>query len=376
MTAEGIIPTIMDNLSKEAEKLLSEIIRIPARSFNEKEKSDYIYDWMVSRGPDKVTRIVCKQLACPDRFDPQLQTLMLCSHIDTVEPAASYTIDPYAGIVCEDRIMGLGSNDDGGSVVSQIVTFMHLCKGFCQAGGRKPGLNVNLMLVLSAEEERSGKDGMAAVIRQLSEMPDRKMFPDFAIVGEPTRMKAAVAEKGLIVLDCVATGKSGHAARNEGINALYIAVDDINRIRSHKFRRKSKLMGDVKVTVTQASGGHLHNVIPDRFSFTVDIRPNDRYTNEEIVETLRKLTKSTLTPRSMHNRVSYTPENHRLLKAINKIGLETFESPTTSDWTRIPVPAVKIGPGDSSRSHQADEYILKSEIREGIEKYIELIKAL
>lgn len=366
----------MDNLSKEAESLLSDMIRIPACSFKEKEKSDYICNWMASRGADRIIRVGSNLIACPDRFDPHLQTVMLCSHIDTVAPAASYTIDPYAGIVCEDRIMGLGSNDDGGSVASQVVTFLHLCKGFCSAGAKRADLNVNLMLVLSAEEERSGKGGMEAAMKKLREVPDKKMFPDFAIVGEPTQMKAAIAEKGLIVLDGMATGKSGHAARNEGINALYIAVDDINRIRSHKFRRKSKLMGDVKVTVTQAAGGNLHNVIPDRFSFTVDIRPNDRYTNEEIVETLRGLTSSKLTPRNMNNRVSCTPENHRLIKAIQKIGLETFESPTTSDWTRIHVPAVKIGPGNSSRSHQADEYILKSEIREGIEKYIELIKAL
>lgn len=374
--------TTLEILTDEATSLLKEIIRIPACSFEEKKKSDHIYDYLVSKGVQKISRIGCNIVACPKDFDPQLQTVMFCSHIDTVNPVESYTIDPYSGIELNGKVMGLGSNDDGGSVVSQIFTFLNLCYGYCgsdrlnQNSGNAENLNVNLLLVLSAEEEKSGKNGMGSVIKKLSETPDKKIFPDFAIVGEPTGMKAATAEKGLIVLDGLAVGKSGHAARNEGINALYIGIDDINRIRNHKFRRKSKLMGDVKVTVTQASGGKLHNVVPDKFSFIVDIRPNERYTNEEIVGTLQKLTKSTLTPRSMEHRVSYTPKNHRLIKAVKKSGIECFESPTTSDWTRIPCPAIKIGPGRSERSHQADEFIFKSEIREGIEKYIELIKAL
>lgn len=369
------LPTL-NKLSEAAETLLKEIIRIPANSLEEKVKSDYIYNWLISKGIKNISRVGCNIIVKPEKSDPKLQTVMLCSHIDTVSPSAGYTIDPYSGVDCGDRIMGLGSNDDGGSVVCQIVTFLYLNYGFCKKDRKSSPLNINLMLVLSAEEEKSGKNGMAAVFRHFSQIPECETIPDFAIIGEPTGMKAATAEKGLIVLDGLAVGKSGHAARNEGINALYIGIDDINRIRNHKFRRKSKLMGDVKVTVTQASGGKLHNVVPDKFSFIVDIRPNERYTNEEIVGTLQKLTKSTLTPRSMEHRVSYTPKNHRLIKAVKKSGIECFESPTTSDWTRIPCPAIKIGPGRSERSHQADEFIFKSEIREGIEKYIELIKAL
>lgn len=380
----------LDRLAEEAEKLLRGMIKIPALSFEEREKSDFIYGRLAGMCNPKIIRTGCNIVLLPAAADKAKKTLMLCAHMDTVAPAGSYTTDPYGAIDAGDRIIGLGSNDDGASLVCMTAAFLNLCYGFCGSGTEteacspnlSPNLgpnlspNLNIILVLAAEEEKSGRNGMKAVLGELSKYENGKYYPDFAIVGEPTGMKAAVAERGLIVLDGTAVGKSGHAAREEGINALYIAMDDIAALRRARFRRKSKYMGDIKVTVTQINGGTAHNVVPDRCTFVVDIRPNECYTNEEIVAALQRRVKSTLTPRSLDHRVSVTPYGHPLMKCVDRLGIEKYESPTTSDWTRIPVPAVKMGPGDSARSHRADEYILKSEIREGIEKYIAFLKAL
>ena len=228
----------------------------------------------------------------------------------------------------------------------------------------------NLILVLTCEEERSGKNGMTGL------WPVLEQKVDYALIGEPTGMKAATAERGLLVIDATAHGISGHAARNEGENALYIALDDISRLRSFEFSRVSPRMGKVNLNVTQISAGTAHNVVPDRCDFVIDIRPTEQYTNEEILQELQASCRSDLKPRNLANRSSATFSGSPLQKVAETLGIETFSSPTTSDWMRISCDAIKIGPGDSSRSHRRNEYVFIDEIRNGIETYIEFINNL
>lgn len=369
-------------MTNKAKELLVEMLAIPSVSFREKERADFLYSYLCRRAEnlnctqEGAGRVVIGRCAnnivlYRDNFISGKPVLMLNSHIDTVGPASTYTFDPYSPFEKDGRIYGLGSNDDGGSVVSQIGAFFYL-------NGERPGkapvgaqeLNVNLMLVLTAEEERSGKDGMN---RFVNEFP---LQPDFAIIGEPTGMEAAVAERGLLVIDGYAEGVSGHAARNEGVNALYIALDDINTLRNFRFGRKSPLMGDVKLTVTQLNCGTAHNVVPDKATFVVDIRPTEQYTNPEILEMLQKEVKSTLTARNLKNLSSATPGNCILMDTVRKLGIKVQISATTSDWMRFPRPAIKMGPGLSARSHKADEYIEVKEISEAIEGYINFIKEI
>lgn len=372
----------LELMTNKAKELLVEMLAIPSVSFREKERADFLYSYLCRRAEnlnctqEGAGRVVVGRCAnnivlYRDNFISGKPVLMLNSHIDTVEPASTYTFDPYSPFEKDGRIYGLGSNDDGGSVVSQIGAFFYL-------NGERPGkapvgaqeLNVNLMLVLTAEEERSGKDGMN---RFVNEFP---LQPDFAIIGEPTGMEAAVAERGLLVIDGYAEGVSGHAARNEGVNALYIALDDINTLRNFRFGRKSPLMGDVKLTVTQLNCGTAHNVVPDKATFVVDIRPTEQYTNPEILEMLQKEVKSTLTARNLKNLSSATPGNCILMDTVRKLGIKVQISATTSDWMRFPRPAIKMGPGLSARSHKADEYIEVKEISEAIEGYINFIKEI
>ena len=225
----------------------------------------------------------------------------------------------------------------------------------------------NITLVLTCEEERSGKGGMTGLWgKRLSRI-------DYAIVGEPTGMKAATSERGLLVIDATAHGTSGHAARNEGVNALYIALEDIEKIRKHAFVRKSPLMGDVNVNVTQINAGSVHNVIPDRCDFVIDIRPTEQYTNEDILNELQGICRSELKPRNLSNTSSATRAGSPLLKAAEATGIETFSSPTTSDWMRISCDAIKMGPGDSARSHRKDEFVTVKEIKDGVDTYIDFI---
>lgn len=381
-------------LSDKAICLLKEIIKIPACSFEEEKKSDYLFKYILgeAKAINKNTNAASRKsittlkkpkikyasvitvkhignniIAYRNDFSKDKKTLMLSAHIDTVKAADSYTVDPYGANETGDKIIGLGSNDDGAGLVSLTETFFYFCRH---------NANVNILLALSTEEERSGKGGMTAIIKELHKSANKNIKPDFAIVGEPTQMNPAIAERGLLVLDGVATGKSGHAARDEGINALYIAADDIQALRNYKFKRNSKLMGDVKLTVTQINAGTAHNVVPDSCTFVIDIRPTEKYENEEIWKMLQKNVKSKLTPRSLEHKVSSTPANHPLLKCIKKQGLKPFISPTSSDWTRMDIPAIKMGPGDSARSHRADEFIFKREIKDGIKKYIDFINSL
>lgn len=288
-----------------------------------------------------------------------LPLLMLNSHIDTVKPVDSWTRDPFNPEIIDGRLYGLGSNDAGASVVSLIAAFLEL---------RDKPLNVNLMLAISCEEECSGEGGMRHIFPLLPS-------PDMAIVGEPTGMQAAVGERGLVVLDCVSHGKSGHAARNEGINAIEVAVEDINRLMNLHLP-VSRLLGETKLSVTQIEAGYRHNVIPDECRWVVDIRTTDALSNEEVVETVRTNLVSDIAPRSTRLRASALPLDHPLVKAAESVGARPFNSPTMSDMALMPIPSLKIGPGDSARSHSADEYITIAELEDAIAKYIKIINAL
>ena len=349
-------------MTAEAVQLLKEMIAIPSTSFNEDTVCGHISGWMTERGiaHERIGNNIIAEHIC----NPEAPTLMLCAHIDTVEPCEGYSFNPYGPEICtEGLVQGLGSNDDGASVVSMIAAYRYF-------NPSQASLGPNLILVLTCEEERSGKGGMTGL------WPTLASKVDFAIVGEPTGMKAAIAERGLLVIDAVAEGVSGHAARNEGVNALYIALEDIQELRNHIFKKASPRMGKVNLNVTQINAGTAHNVIPDRCSFVIDIRPTEQYTNQEILDELQAICKSKLTPRNLLNQSCATFDGSPLQKTAEALGIETFSSPTTSDWMRISCDAIKMGPGDSSRSHKKDEYVTIEEIIGGINTYIEFIERL
>ncbi len=400
-------------LTSDAVGLLKEIIAIPSPSFEEDEVCSHISGWFSEHGIGHIR--VGNNIIAEHISDPAKPTLMLCAHMDTVSPSPEYSFDPYkpdyqtaaevigkaSGKECtpEDIVAGLGANDDGASLAAMIAAYRHLTgndgsgSGFenraiplAAGGGAHDGGvggvvfkttataaetgHPNLILVLSCEEERSGKDGMTGL------WPEIASKVDFAIVGEPTGMKAATAERGLLVIDATAHGVSGHAARNEGRNALYIALEDIRKLRGHVFGKVSPRMGKVNLNVTQISAGSAHNVIPDRCDFVIDIRPTERYSNEEIFAELQSICESELKPRNLSNRSSATFEDSPLQKTAESMGIGTFSSPTTSDWMRISCDAIKMGPGESARSHKKDEFVFVEEIRKGIETYIEFIESL
>ena len=381
---------IIQGLTYEAVDLLKEMIAIPSPSFHEDQVCSHISDWLASKGVEHER--VGNNIIAEHIVDPSKPTLMLCAHIDTVSPCEGYTFDPYKPENCpEGMIQGLGSNDDGASAVSMIAVFRFFGHTIGSGAGVKNnpshsfgagpspcgqgGSTVfntcpttpNITLALTCEEERSGKGGMTGLWgKRLDKI-------DYAIVGEPTGMKAATSERGLLVIDATAHGVSGHAARNEGKNALYIALEDIEKLRRHEFSKVSPRMGKVNLNVTQISAGSAHNVIPDRCDFVIDIRPTEQYTNEEILQELQEICQSELKPRNLANRSSATHEGSPLQKTAEKLGIETFSSATTSDWMRITCDAIKMGPGDSARSHRKDEFVTVEEVKEGIEKYIQFI---
>ena len=387
-----------ERLTVEAVELLKEMISIPSPSFEEDAVCGHVCKWLTDHGVEH--RRVGNNIIAEHIADPTRPTLMLCAHMDTVSPSPEYSFDPYKPENCpEDMVQGLGSNDDGGSVVSMIAAYRYFTghegigSGFqnnpshsfvvgptpCGQGGStvlKTTANAanmkcpNLILVLSCEEERSGKNGMTGL------WPELAQKVDFAIVGEPTGMKAATSERGLLVIDATAHGVSGHAARNEGENALYKALEDIERLRGHVFEKVSPRMGKVNLNVTQIKAGTAHNVIPDRCDFVIDIRPTEQYSNEEILNELQEICTSELKPRNLANRSSATFEDSPLQKAAEALGIETFSSPTTSDWMRITCDAIKMGPGESLRSHKKDEFVFVREIEDGIQTYIRFIDYL
>ena len=346
-------------------ELLSQMIATPSLSRQEEGTASLIFDWLANRGAEP-RRFRNNVYALSTDFDPKRPTLLLNSHHDTVKPAASYTRDPFKPTVEDGRLYGLGSNDAGASVVSLIRTFLDL---------RTTPLPFNLLLAITAEEEVGGENGMRAFLPHLAE---EGIGINCAIVGEPTGMQAAVAERGLVVLDCVTPGVTGHAARGEGINAIYRAIDDIEALRNFRFPAESAILGPVSVNITQINAGWQHNAIPDECKWVVDIRTTDAFTNEETVELMRSAVKwSVLTPRSTRVRASVIADSHPLVRGAVSLGCGTFVSPTTSDMSLMyDFPSLKIGPGQSSRSHSADEFILLSEIEGAIPLYKEFIGSL
>ncbi len=427
---------MIDILTAEAVNLLKEMIAIPSESFGEEKVCTYISEWLAARqishrrvGNNIIARLSEQPGVNPVTFEGK-PILMLCAHIDTVGASEDYSFDPHtpdyteavkvvnakiisgelpeapSATVNKDGIVaGLGSNDDGASVVSMIATFMHhthlisvgledratpmdaeretqACSGgvaFKTAPDKV--LSTDLLLVLTCEEERSGINGMTGLWGRVLYSADQaaakdSINVDYAIIGEPTGMKAATAERGLLVIDATAHGISGHAARNEGINAIDIAIKDIEVLKAHQFTKISPRMGKVNLNVTQINAGTVHNVIPDTCTFVIDIRPTEQYTNEEILNELQSICKSELKARNLSNRSSATHENSPLQEAAERLGIETFSSPTTSDWMRIDCDAIKMGPGNSARSHKKDEFVFTREIEDGIQTYIDFINKL
>lgn len=345
--------------------LLDRLISTPSFSREEKDTADLIESHLKENGI-RAFRFLNNVWAMSAQFDSSRPTLLLNSHHDTVKPATGYTIDPFVPLHRDGKIFGLGSNDAGGSVVSLTETFLEIQD--------YPQLNVNLILAITAEEEVSGKKGIEALLKLFR---DCGTEIDMAIVGEPTSLQAAVAERGLVVLDCLAKGKSGHAARKEGVNALYKAIDDIDRLRKFKFEKVSPVLGDIGIAVTQISAGTQHNVVPDRCEFVVDLRTTDAYTNEETVDIIGKNLKSEIRPRSTRLNASVIDGNHPLVVKARELGARAVVSPTLSDRAFMRgIPALKIGPGDSARSHTTDEYIFEKEIESAINFYKKLILSL
>lgn len=290
-----------------------------------------------------------------------LPVILLNSHIDTVKPASAYTRDPFLAEIIDGKLFGLGSNDAGGALVCLLATFIYF--------NEFNKLPFNLVIAATAEEEISGANGLASILKKIGHV-------DLAIVGEPTKMEMAVAEKGLIVLDCIAHGKSGHAARNEGENAIYKAITDICLLNNFIFEKESDILGKVKLSVTMINAGSQHNVVPDRCAYVVDVRTNEFYTNQEIFETIKSLVSSEVIPRSFRLNSSSININHPIVKKGQKIGLSYYGSPTTSDQAVLNCNSIKIGPGDSARSHTADEFIFVSELYEGFAIYKKLLDSL
>jgi acetylornithine deacetylase len=343
-------------LFNEAVQLLKDLIAIPSFSKEEGKTADLIEAFLIKKDV-RINRSGNNIWAFTNDFNPVLPTVWLNSHHDTVKPNAGYTKDPFSPITEDGKLFGLGSNDAGGPLVSLIATFCHFI-------GKD--LPFNLLLIASAEEEISGPNGISSIVPQLPEA-------EIAIVGEPTQMRLAVAEKGLLVIDAKVHGKAGHAAREEGVNALYLALDDLDEVRNFEFVKSSPFLGRTKVTATVIKAGHQHNVVPDLCEYTLDVRVTDAYTLEEAFAELQSSLNAELTARSMRLQSSHLPDGHLMYRVAGKLQLEKFGSPTLSDQALIPWPSVKIGPGDSARSHTADEYIFLEEIKEGIEGYIAIV---
>ncbi|MDR2026379.1 MAG: M20/M25/M40 family metallo-hydrolase [Prevotellaceae bacterium] len=340
-------------------ELLKKLIATPSFSGEEAGSAGLIYGFLHTRGI-VAHRFLNNVWATNKYYSPGKPVLLLNSHHDTVKPSPAYSINPFEPKIENGKLYGLGSNDAGGSVVS-------LLSAFCDLYGKQ--LPYNLVIAVTAEEEAICRNGISALWPHLGKI-------DFALVGEPTRMQAAIAERGLIVLDCVAEGVPGHAARDGGKNALYEAIDDILWFKNYRFPKVSKLAGEVKMTVTVIHSGTQHNVIPSKCEFVADIRSTDCYSNEEIVEIIKSHVKSRVTPRSLHLKASAISEDHILVKTVKSMGIPCYISPTTSDISRIDVPAIKIGPGDSVRSHTADEFIHIEEIETAVKTYGEILEKL
>ena len=349
-----------EQLYENAVALLRQMIQTPSFSKEEAGTAGLLAEFLQERGVE-VHRKKNNVWAFNRHYDPAKPTILLNSHHDTVKPNGAYTRDPFAATVEGDRLYGLGSNDAGASGVSLLAAFLHFYD--------RKDLKYNLCVAITAEEENSGHDGLECVIPELGPL-------EFAIVGEPTLMQLAIAERGLMVIDCTAHGKAGHAAREEGDNAIYKAMRDIEWFRTYRFPKVSDLFGAVKMSVTIISAGTQHNVVPAECRFTVDIRVTDRYTNEEGIERIKEHVSCEVKARSTRLRPSSIRPDHPIVQAGLALGRTTYGSPTTSDQALLDIPSLKLGVGDSARSHSADEFVHLSEIRKGIELYIKMLSAI
>ena len=335
--------------------LLQRMIQTPSISGEEDTVCTLLAEWMTAAGIS-VHRVENNLWA---EYGDGPETILLNAHMDTVKPSVSYTRDPFDGEYDGQTIYGLGANDDGGSVIAMLAVFMDMM--------HTPIPGKRIVLTLTAEEENSGRKGIELLLPEIGPI-------DYAIVGEPTSLEMAVAERGLLVLDCEAKGKAGHAAREEGINALYIALEDIQTLRNYEFEQVSPFLGKVKMTTTMIQAGTQHNVVPDTCRFVVDIRSNGLYTNEEILTILRPMLRSTITPRSTRLNASSTPLEAKVIQRAKEIGIPLYGSPTMSNMALLSCPKVKFGPGHSSRSHTANEYIHIHEIEQAITLYKQLLQ--
>lgn len=345
---------IPEDYHNDALRLLEELTAIPAYSGQEKEKADFIQQYLLERGLH-ATRIGNNLiLRSANAHGP---VVWLHSHIDTVKAGSTWTNAPFGGKFTAGKLTALGSNDAGASVVAQYVAFRYLCQ---------KNLRFQLIWIIGAEEENSGKGGVESILPQVTPA-------DLVIVGEPTSNQAAVAEKGLLVVDAKVWGKTGHAARNEGHNAIYLALEDLLWLKNHQFEKVSPFLGPVNLNVTVCKSGEKHNVVPDLFEYTIDIRLNEFYSHEEIMDILQANLVAELTPRSYRLKPSFTPPTHPVMKALDELKIEKYGSPTLSDQALIPYPSVKMGPGDSLRSHTADEFIFEEEIKQASQLYVNLL---
>ena len=347
----------IETLTQEAISLLKSLIETPSFSSEENQTALLIENWFTQNNIP-FERENNNVWAYNKYFDKSKPTLLLNSHHDTVKPNQGYTKNPFEAIVEEGKLFGLGSNDAGGALVSLMATFVHFYSS--------ENLQYNIVMVASAEEESSGKKGLNSVLKHLPEL-------DCAIVGEPTLMQLAVAEKGLLVLDVIVKGTASHAAHNNPDNPIYNAMSVIKWFKTFEFEKISEVLGSVKMTVTQVNAGKQHNVVPAECHLVVDIRVNDCYTNQEILETVKSNLTAEITPRSMHLNASSIPVSHGLVQAGIALGRTTYGSPTLSDQSVLSCKSLKMGPGETLRSHSADEFIYLNEIEEGIQLYIKIL---
>lgn len=346
----------MNHLYQQAKNLLSQLIKTPSLSREEDQTALLFEEFLKVKNipfQRKGNNIWAKNL----HFDEEKPTILFNSHHDTVKPNKSYTIDPFGALEKDGKLFGLGSNDAGASLVGLLSTFIYFYD---------KNLKYNLIFSATAEEEISGENGIKSILPELGKI-------DFAIVGEPTQMNLAVAEKGLVVLNCVAKGTASHAAHQNNDNPIYKAVRDIQKIENFEFEKISDVLGKVKATVTILNAGNAHNVVPDHCDFTVDVRTNEHYSNQEIVNIFKQELESEVTPRSLHLNSSSIPLNHPIVEAAKAEGCELYGSPTVSDQALMPFDSIKLGIGDSLRSHTADEFIYLEELEKGIEKYIKIL---
>ncbi len=342
---------------EESISLLSALIKIPSFSKEEDKTADLLQEYLLEKGIRayrKDNNVWVKN----HHYDLEKPTILFNSHHDTVKPNKGYLKDPFSPELTGDKLYGLGSNDAGGALISLLMVFLNYYE--------RDDLKYNLIWSGTAEEEISGKNGVESILHDLGKI-------DFGIVGEPTEMAIAVAEKGLMVLDCYAKGTSGHAARDVGANAIYKAMQDIAWLKDFHFKKRSSFLGPIKMSVTMINAGYQHNIIPDVCHYVVDVRTTDAYSNEETLSIIREHLGADVKERSQRLKPSHMPKDHELVKVAEKLGIEMFGSPTTSDQALMPFATVKMGPGLSQRSHSADEFIFLEELKQGPLKYIELL---